>query len=372
MGVSRMGERVSARSTLRHSLRYGVRSLALLFLLLPSHWGCAERGTGSPRIESIVGSDRSATSGRTSTLRVATANLWGVSALGLDWANEIDRRFAEFAKRLGRNLPELDIVLIQEAWKDGARRALLAHDGVRRNFPHRVDVLEEPGGAGLVVLSRFPIEKAAFHRFSAQGRCLKFWEGDCLSGKGVLAVQVKIDEMLYWVATTHLIACYAGDGESETACDQQDPNGDERMRQILEARHFMERLVGDSPAILGGDFNFSRSSRYYPAMTSRIIPNDPAKKPVTIDLKSAAGGWTETGEQKVVTERIDYIWSRPGSRAGQHWRAYKAADLIFTEPVAIPDGDSIPISDHPILAVSFCLVHPGQASQAEGCQPEDQ
>ena len=34
---------------------------------------------------------------------------------GFDWADEVDLRFAEFAERLGRNEPALDIVLIQEA-----------------------------------------------------------------------------------------------------------------------------------------------------------------------------------------------------------------------------------------------------------------
>lgn len=364
------GKAFCLRRNLRRHLRFRARSLVLLLLVFPNFWGCAERGTGPPRIESFGGPETQTTLGHDPILRVATANLWGVSVLGLDWADEIDLRFAEFATRLGRNLPQLDIVLIQEAWKDDARRALLAHDGVRRNFPHRVDVLEEPGGAGLVVLSKFPIETAEFHRFAAQGRCIKFWEGDCLSGKGVLAVQIKIDEMLYWVATTHLIACYVGDGKFETACDQQDPNGNERMRQISEARHFMEHLVGEAPAILGGDFNFTRSSRYYPAMTSRVIPAEGAKMEVAKDLAHAPGVWTEMGEREVVTERIDYIWSRPGSGAHPRWQAYKAADLIFTEPVAIPDGSSIPISDHPILAVSFCLTHPDQGPEAEGCQSE--
>jgi hypothetical protein len=323
-----------------------------------------------PRINSLAGPENAMALGQPPILRVATANLWGVSVLGLDWADEIDLRFAEFADRLGRNIPQLDIVLIQEAWKDGARRALLAHDGVRRNFPHRVDVLEKPGGAGLVVLSRFPIERAEFHRFTAQGRCIKFWEGDCLSGKGVLAVQVRIDETLYWIATTHLIACYVGGDESESTCDQQDPNGDERMRQILETRHFMERLVGEAPAILGGDFNFSRTSRYYPAMTSRVIPADPTIVNTLKDSALDGAGWTEVGEQNVVTERIDYIWSRPGSGSAKRWQAHEGAALIFTEPVALPGSSSIPISDHPILAASFCLIHPEQDPEIQGCRAQ--
>jgi endonuclease/exonuclease/phosphatase family metal-dependent hydrolase len=313
--------------------------------------GCAERGTAPPRIDR----PGPATSElRGDSIRVATANLWGVSAYGVDWADEIDVRFAAFAERLGRNEPGLDLVLIQEAWKDSARRELLAHRGVIESFPHRVDALEQPGGAGLVVLSRFPIERAEFHRFRAQGRCFKFWEGDCLSGKGVLAVQVRIEEQLFWVASTHLIACYSSDDESETACDQQDPNGGARWSQLVEARRFMEDLTGEAPALLGGDFNLTRSSRYYPAMTSPMIPPDPPDTEANGSSDPRAQGWRESGEREAVTQRIDFIWTRSG--AHDRWQAGAPARLIFTDPVKLASGESIAISDHPILAIPFCLV----------------
>ena len=341
----------------------GIRSLTVSFFVavLTLTGGCAERGIGTPGIVSLAPSESSPAPHHEFVLRVATANLWGVSVLGFDWADEIDLRFAEFAERLGQNLHGLDVVLIQEAWKDAARQTLLSHDGVQRNFPYRVDVLEKPGGAGLVVLSRFPIEAAHFHRFAAQGQCLKFWEGDCLSGKGVLAVRIRIAEANFWVATTHLIACYADNQEDEVACDQRDPNGETRMQQILETREFMERLVGDAPAILGGDFNFTRSSRYYPTMTSQGVPVGSSKTPSTHTDR----GWTEVGESAVVTNRIDFIWSRRG--LDRHWRAKNGAELIFTEPVVTRDGGSIPISDHPILAVPFCLIGSDEASEVVAC-----
>jgi endonuclease/exonuclease/phosphatase family metal-dependent hydrolase len=339
----------------------------LLAIGLVAISGCAERGTGPPRIDRL-GSARSDLRG--DSIRVATANLWGVSAFGIDWADEIDARFAAFAERLGRNEPGLDLVLIQEAWKDEARRGMLAHRGVIENFPHRVDALEQPGGAGLVVLSRFPIERAEFHRFRTQGRCFKFWEGDCLSGKGVLAVQVRIEERLFWVASTHLIACYSGDDEAETACDQWDPNGDARWSQLVEARQFMEELSGEAPALLGGDFNLTRSSRYYPAMTSATIPPDPPDAKVTTQVKESsdqrAEGWRESGERETVAQRIDYIWTRSG--AHDRWQPRAPARLIFTDPVELASGESIAISDHPILAIPFCLVGRSAGSESTICK----
>ena len=332
------------------------RAIGLLFVLMIAN-ACAERGTLPPRIDRL-GTATAEIRGK--SIRVATANLWGVSVLGFDWADEIGVRFNEFAERLARNEPALDVVLIQEAWKDEARHDLLEHPGVVENFPHRVDALEQPGGAGLVVLSRFPIEETAFKRFSAQGRCFKFWEGDCLSGKGVLAVQLNIEGQHHWFGTTHLIACYSGE-ESEGACDQQDPNGETRWSQLVEARVFMERLAGDDPIVLGGDFNFTRASRYYPGMTARAVPPDPPDTPPANLSTRASRGWREIGEASVVTDRIDYVWTRPG--LSERWLA-AAARLIFTEDVALPSGESIPISDHPILVALLCLAPPS----ANACQ----
>jgi endonuclease/exonuclease/phosphatase (EEP) superfamily protein YafD len=302
--------------------------------------GCAERGTAPPIIENVPPPHAAphASPDRDGVLRVATANLWGVVALGFDWADHIDERFAAFARRIGRNRPGIDVVLIQEAWKDRARRALLEDAAVERQFPYRVDSVDAPGGAGLVILSRFPIEEAVFRRFQDQGSCLKFWEGDCLAGKGILMVRVNVAGRSSWIGTTHLIACYPPEGAPETACDEEDPNGASRWSQIHQVRRDFDSRIGDDPALLGGDFNFTRSSRYYPVMA-----RDP--------------GWSEPGEQPPALDGIDYLWTRRGTI--WRWRARGGVQPIFTEPVRLPNGETVPLSDHPILLGEFCLVRIG-------------
>ena len=332
--------------------------------LLFSAGGCAERGSDPPIIEN-VSVPHSANRAIDDTLRIATANLWGVSVLGLDWADDIDERFAALSVRLAVNTPMLDVVLLQEAWKDSARKALLKHEGVSKHFPHRVDINRQPGGGGLVILSRFPIGTADFHRFRAQGRCLKFWEGDCISGKGILIVQLRVGDGSLWIGNTHLIACYAGPSEPEIACDLQDPNGADRQRQIIEARQAIEGLVGDDPAVLGGDFNFSRTSRYYPSMTSAAIQVDSSDSPPPSIATNAARGWTEPGEETVVANRVDYLWTRPGRKF--RWHPPQSVRPIFTEPVVLRSGERVPLSDHPILVTEICMV---RANDAENnCLP---
>ena len=326
----------------------------VLAALLCMGVGCAARGTAPLIIES-VGPPPPDVPGN--TIRIATANLWGVTVLGFDWADDIDERFAAMAERLTANQPKLDVVLIQEAWKNAARWSLLENVGVARNFPYRVDVVDQPGGAGLVILSRFPIETAQFERFRAQGRCLKFWEGDCISGKGILAVRLIVGGRSIWIGNTHLIACYSRAGESENACDVQDPNGDDRWRQIIQARRMIEVLVGSDPVVLGGDFNMTRTSRYYPLMTTAMIPSDPANLQEALPEShktESARGWTEPGEKVVVANRLDYLWTRPGTEV--RWHALGSVRPIFTEPVLLRSGQSVALTDHPILVTEICLV----------------
>lgn len=334
-----------------------------IFAPLMAVVGCVARGTEPPVIE-VVGPPPPGTP--VDTIRIATANLWGVSVFGMDWADDIDERFAAMAERLELNEARLDVVLIQEAWKDHARRLLLAHQGVIQNFPYRVDVVDRPGGAGLVILSRFPIESAHFERFQAQGRCIKFWEGDCIAGKGVLVVQVKVGDRSIWIANTHLIACYSRVDEPESACDLQDPNGEDRWLQLIEARRTIERLVGPEPVVLGGDFNFIRSSRYYPLMTNptlaskRSTPSEEAARSVESTSASvtvqttASRGWTESKEESIVRDRLDYFWTRPGTEL--RWRTRNPVRPIFTQPVLLRSAERVPLSDHPVLMTEICLV----------------
>ena len=313
--------------------------------------GCAARGTAPPVIKSVGPPPSRADD---DTLRIASVNLWGVAAFGFDFADDIDERFAAMAERLGANEPMLDVVLLQEAWKNKARRALLRHEGVMRNFPYRVDIAEQPGGAGLVILSRLPIEEAHFHRFKAQGRCLKVREGDCISGKGILTVRLTLGERSVWLANTHLIACYTQDDEPKTTCDMQDPNGPYRWDQVIEARQATEDLLAMDPAIFAGDFNFTRTSRYYPLMTSPVIAPDSSGNPPQLFTTDNKRGWADVKDEVFDANRLDYFWTRSGTEL--RWHALEKVQAIFTQPVVLRSGKEVPISNHPALMATLCLV----------------
>ena len=274
-------------------------------------------------------------------LRVATVNMWGVALPGIqiELASYIDERFTALAERLARNEHALDVVLVQEAWSDSGRQILLDHTGLQRAFPYRVNSLDAPGGAGLVTLSRYPLtDRPRFHRFDEQGSCWKFWEGDCLGRKGVLAVEVEWGSRRVWVGNTHLIACYSADRD-ERSCDRRDPNGSARTVQTIEARRFMEE-IGDGPMILGGDFNFTRTAERY------------------VDLMECSG-WSEPGLAHANPEGLDYVWAR--SAHGLRFAAEGGDGMpgqmqrIFDEPVRICADREVELTDHDALMVTYCL-----------------
>ncbi len=347
-------------------LRSGV---AILALLIPLAAGCISTETSREAAESP--SRAQAAVDREGPLRIATLNMWGVSVLGIDVAKDIDARFDALRVRLARNKPQLDVILLQEMWKDAPRRALLEDEEVRRQFPYRVDGVERFGGTGLVILSRLAFSHDAVHlKFERQGSLLRAHQGDVLSGKGSIAVRVDLVGRALWIATTHLIACYPDEHASE--CDENDPNGKYRWDQIQELRIFLSKLAGDAPLIVGGDFNFTRASRYYQTMVAPevagCIHDDPAaEEPVDArcfgrhsDFEATPRrgldriSWIDSGEEHAARRRLDYLWVRPASDASQRLIPDNL-EPIFEALVDVPGDKPVPLSDHPALMGSFCF-----------------
>jgi hypothetical protein len=314
--------------------------------------GCESQSTHQP-VAITVGVEPPSHS---DSIKVATINLWGVSFSGIDISYKINDRFKVFTEYLGTNTEEIDIVLIQEAWKNSARKIILEDPAVARQFPFRVDANEEPGGSGLVILSAFPIENASFHRFQAKGNCFKFWEGDCLSGKGIMAAKLRVGQYSFWLANTHTIACYPERGENSRTCDNGDANGEYRQSQFLEIRNYFDCLVGNEPGLIGGDFNFTRTSIYYPLM----------ENPIQTDCRAGVStGWTAAEELFADPDGLDYIWTRDGDTL--KWQALNPVQQIFDDPIKLPNGKYRPISDHPMLMAGFCLVHTND--DTDSCVP---
>ena len=71
-------------------------------------------------------------------------------------------------------------------------------------------------GAGLAVLSRFPIVEASMHPYVLNGRPTAFWRGDWYAGKGVASAVLDLGpgRRAVEVFNTHLHAPYEHGGDS--------------------------------------------------------------------------------------------------------------------------------------------------------------
>lgn len=263
------------------------------------------------------------------TLRVMTANMWGIPIV----ARDVRARFDALADRLNGDAT-LDVVGLQEMWDGGARAAFL--EKVAAQFPYRVDFHSEYGRSGLVIVSRRPfVGRSVFVPFEQTGKWWKPWTGEWWGGKGVGGVRIDAGDTQPWVFTTHLHACYEA---TEGACDQDDEYAGYRQAQIEVVRRAVDQIAGGDAAVILGDFNFTTRSRYVDLLAGAsrdTVGFDPA--------------WSLVSEPNAPRGRIDHIWLRPGQSLG--WKEVEPALPTHAEPVALADGRQVGLSDHcPIVA----------------------
>lgn len=174
-----------------------------------------------------------------SRLRIMTFNVFGVPLPFQD-----PSRFADSGRALrARFEAGLDVVLLQEMFHPETARLIEA-----AGFPY---ALRETGrlsgarGSGLVILSRYPIQRIQSQWFS---RCVSW---DCLAAKAVQLAKVQVGPHEVYLANTHLNSNLVGDPSS----DPESPS-DVRIQQLQEIREFLwDQVPSHAPLVFGGDFN---------------------------------------------------------------------------------------------------------------------
>ena len=174
-----------------------------------------------------------------------TLNMWGVPCAP-DRVNRMSLLVAWL-----QNVCSVDIMAIQEIFVDwdvdrvvqAARLGGLSHHHYFRAGPGFV----HSRAPGMLVLSRYPIVDAHYHRYALNGKPHKIHHIDWWFAKGVGLVRVDagsvVGEMDIFV--THLVSCYVPWGKNFP----EDEYGAQRAAQAWECARWI-RLVRRAPLVL--------------------------------------------------------------------------------------------------------------------------
>jgi len=298
-----------------------------------------------------------------SEFKVVTLNVYRKPELGGFYGSERMQKICEVLK--DKDHPHngaWDIVLIQEAWTVGSRKALK-----NCGYSHIVDIgstrwnvgtgmrhrrggirpRPRPGRhgrelnfeSGLLILSKFPIKKSLRYEFKNEGRLLRvFSDGESLAAKSVYLVHVDLpDGKKVWVANTHLVANYC-DNSDDDDCESYEKV---RLAQMIEMKKVFNEWVGDDPVIFGGDINAGEHPNaidlswvmlpnIFPGF--RQAPHDELNVSTSSPLNFFKSGHKEGG-------KLDHIFASP------HFEITDGK-LAFEETFESSDGKQINYSDH--------------------------
>lgn len=199
-----------------------------------------------------------------------TLNCWGlkyISALRTERLAEIGRRIAVLASSSPApssasspaTSPPLSVVALQECWCYEDFAAI--HELTRHELPYAKFFYAGVWGAGLAVLSRWPITSTSMSPYLLNGRPTAFWRGDWFVGKGLASATVKVnDKTTLEVLVTHTHAPYEGGQPDDSYLLHQIAQTWEAGKRIRAAAE-RGRLV-----LTMGDWNMTPDSLPYQSL----------------------------------------------------------------------------------------------------------
>ncbi|OAL21460.1 hypothetical protein AYO22_07856 [Fonsecaea multimorphosa] len=199
---------------------------------------------------------------QTSPINVLTLNCWGLKYL----AKYRHERLSEIGNRLATYSPQLDIVGLQECWT--FTDYLFIRDSTRSFLPYGKFYHSGIFGAGLAILSRWPIVESSMYRYPLNGRPQAFFRGDWFVGKGVACAKISLpDGDNIEVFNTHLHAPYEKEPNDSYICH--------RTAQAWEIAKLMRAASDRGSLVIGlGDFNMVPLSFAHVLVESRAGVQD--------------------------------------------------------------------------------------------------
>ncbi|KAJ6008147.1 Endonuclease/exonuclease/phosphatase [Penicillium herquei] len=183
-------------------------------------------------------------------IRILTLNCWGLKYIST-YRHE---RLAEIGRQLALASPPPEIVGLQECWTQQDYESI--RDQTRHILPYGKFYFGGIFGAGLAILSKWPIEESSMYAYPLNGRPTAFFRGDWFVGKGVACARVRFGPGIADVAEvfcTHLHAPYEREPNDSYLCH--------RTAQAWEISKLMRGAAERGHLVIGlGDFNMLPSS----------------------------------------------------------------------------------------------------------------
>jgi exonuclease III len=251
-------------------------------------------------------------------LKILTLNVWGVP-------NPISKDLVKRFTKIGPAVNGFDMVGLQETFSDQADEKIFgAADYPYKYRNNNSSFLAE--GSGLGGLSKYPILKKGFKRFT---QCAG---SDCLANKGVFFMRISVPSLgsVDWY-DTHYQAI--------------DAKEDIRVSDNKEMQEFINQNDVGNLTIITGDFNFNNtdpsdsSSKAFLDFKRRFKPLDTFREANPEDPGFTSNGKINTYVDKnEKPQRLDYIFVLPEDRGIKNVKPnYKVevagSQIIFNQPV---------------------------------------
>ncbi|KAJ4424824.1 phospholipase C type enzyme [Gnomoniopsis sp. IMI 355080] len=256
-----------------------------------------------------------------SEINIITLNCWG---LKFNISKLRKERLEEIGRQLSQAHPAPHIVCLQEIW---------AHDDyltIRRTLrallPHGKFYYSGSFGAGLAILSHWPIEESTMSPYTLNGRPTAFWRGDWYVGKGIAQAIIRYgpdpDDLLS-VFNTHTHAPYSSDTEDSYRVHREAQSW--QLAKLLRTAAERGHLV-----VAAGDFNMTPLSTEHRILTAhapvrdvwRVLHpqsslgavSDPLEKSRRRPTPTAAYNLTENG---ATSNSVYNTWRWPHAEQGR-------------------------------------------------------
>ncbi|KAF3768928.1 DNase I-like protein [Cryphonectria parasitica EP155] len=199
-------------------------------------------------------------------INIITLNCWG---LKFNISKLRQPRLDEIGRQLAQTHPQPSIVCLQEVWAHDDYLAIRRH--LRALLPHGKFYYAGAFGAGLAILSRWPIEEATFTPYTLNGRPTAFWRGDWYVGKGIAHARLRFGPD----PTTDVADVFNTHTHAPYASDQGDSYRVHREAQAWQLAKLLRAAADQGHLVLAaGDFNMTPLSAEHAILTSHSPVRD--------------------------------------------------------------------------------------------------